>query len=312
MSTSPPWFWLVGGVLTVATVAGNALVIYLIVSRRRLHTTPNAFVLPLSCADFLFGSCYLPSLALCESKHLSCNHDTRRALVYLLAFISVTNLCAMTLDRYVAIVRPLRYLSIMRQGRVFLLIAAAWLVPVPLYLVPRIVWLHVIGKTSSHAQTIAFYLVHPLVLETLPLFGVIWITGRILFIAHRHSRRDSTLATQLKHNRHADTRTGRKRWRRGLGIRSAQVVLAVVAVFTVCYTSDVAFSVCTLFERCAGFVTPFQLLFRLLWICNSGANPLAYAALKADIRRELKRLCSGRNREKPRCFAIRVSHSGIV
>ena len=65
--TMPPvWFWVLGWFLTTVAVVGNGFVIYLITTKRRLHTTTNWFILSLSVADFCFGSSYLPSLFACE------------------------------------------------------------------------------------------------------------------------------------------------------------------------------------------------------------------------------------------------------
>ena len=289
--TTPVWFWILAWLLTTVTIVGNGLVIFLITTKRRLHTNTNWFILSLSIADFCFGASYLPSLFACEL--LSCNQKARMAAVYLLAFISVANLCVMTLDRYIAIVKPLRYLTVMRFNRVLLLISGAWCSPLLLYLAPRLAWLLLSGAESPASQKIAFYLVHPLVLEILPWFVLIWFTGRILIIAQRHSRRQAALDAQLQHNKHLQLRQNS---RRSLEISSAKVIIIVVMVFVICYTSDIAFSVCTLFKKCRGLTKPFQLLFRLLWITNSGANPVAYAFLKKDIKRELKRFFSSNDK----------------
>ena len=45
------WYWALGGILSVSTVLGNSLVIYLIISRKRLHKTVNWFLFSLAVAD---------------------------------------------------------------------------------------------------------------------------------------------------------------------------------------------------------------------------------------------------------------------
>ena len=98
---APLWFWVFGWLLTLMTVAGNGLVIYLITASQRLHTRTNWFILSLAFADLFFGSIYFPSLFACDFC-LSCDENIRIVTAYQLAFISVANLCVMTLDRYVA------------------------------------------------------------------------------------------------------------------------------------------------------------------------------------------------------------------
>lgn len=221
--------------------------------------------------------------------------------VYLLAFISLANLCVMTLDRSVhrnretfAVcdrheIKPCCFADIWRMG-----FTGSSL------LTPRLSWLVVRGAESPPSEKIAFYLVHPLVLEIFPWFVLIWFTSRILLVAQRHSRRQATLTAQLQHNaQHVQLRQNS---RRSLEISSAKIIVIVVTVFVICYASDIAFSVCTLFKQCQGLTKPFQLLFRLLWITNSGANPLAYAFLKKDIKRQFKLFFFQPREVKPETF----------
>ena len=285
---APLWFWVFGWLLTLMTVAGNGLVIYLITASQRLHTRTNWFILSLAFADLFFGSIYFPSLFACDFC-LSCDENIRIVTAYQLAFISVANLCVMTLDRYVAIVKPLRYFTIMNSKRILALMSVAWILPVFLYLIPRLVWLLLIKEQSSRSQLIAFCLVHPLVLEILPWFVLILFLSRILLITRKFSRQRASLITQLNFNQRLKFRSNSRRSRE---VSSAQVVVIAVTMFIICYTCDIAFSACTLFGKCRGLTEPFQLVFRLLWITNSGVNPLAYAFLKRDIKRELKRLFS--------------------
>ena len=49
------WFWVVGWMLTILRVLGNGLLIYLITSRKRLHSTVNWFLLSLGLADLCVG-----------------------------------------------------------------------------------------------------------------------------------------------------------------------------------------------------------------------------------------------------------------
>ena len=49
------WYNILGWILAVVAVVGNGLVIFLITTKQRLHTTANWFILSLAVADFGVG-----------------------------------------------------------------------------------------------------------------------------------------------------------------------------------------------------------------------------------------------------------------
>ena len=86
----------------------NILVIILVVSSKRLRTFLNGFVLSLAVSDFLFTT----SLFVYVSR-VHKGHDLLKAFAtFFVAFSSVAelaNLCAVTYERYLAVVKPLHY-----------------------------------------------------------------------------------------------------------------------------------------------------------------------------------------------------------
>ena len=120
------WYYILGGLLSIIVVAGNGIVIYLIVTRQRLHTTANWFILSLAIADFFVGASYLLADYLCD-MHSCDRRYVPHAIGSFFAAVSATNLCLMTLDRYIAIVKPLKYVTFMTTSRVVLLISIAYI-----------------------------------------------------------------------------------------------------------------------------------------------------------------------------------------
>ncbi|XP_055475286.1 D(4) dopamine receptor [Psammomys obesus] len=122
---------LVGGVLLIGMVlAGNSLVCVSVASERTLQTPTNYFIVSLAAADLLLAVLVLPLFVYSEvqggvwllSSRLC---DTLMAMDVMLCTASIFNLCAISVDRFVAVTVPLRYNS---QGqRQLLLIAATWL-----------------------------------------------------------------------------------------------------------------------------------------------------------------------------------------
>ena len=89
-----------GWLPSLLAVVGNGLVVDLVLTRRRLRATANRFVLSLSIADFCVGACFYPGHAICHFLLTSCNEMIRDDIAVLMIYSSVSNLCAMTLDRY--------------------------------------------------------------------------------------------------------------------------------------------------------------------------------------------------------------------
>ena len=105
------WFWILGWSLSILSMTGNGFIIFLVCRRRRLRNKTNAFVVSLALADFCVGWSTLPSLFICE-EITGCDPTAFIAngvdyFRWLFAYASVTNLCSLVLDRYIAIVRPL-------------------------------------------------------------------------------------------------------------------------------------------------------------------------------------------------------------
>ncbi|XP_068412729.1 D(4) dopamine receptor [Eschrichtius robustus] len=124
---------LAGGVLLIgAVLAGNSLVCLSVAAERALQTPTNYFIVSLAAADLLLALLVLPLFVYSEVQGgvwlLSpglC--DTLMAMDVMLCTASIFNLCAISVDRFVAVAVPLRYNRQSRGGRQLLLIGATWL-----------------------------------------------------------------------------------------------------------------------------------------------------------------------------------------
>ena len=123
------WYGLAG----LAAIIGNAVVLWLIARNRSLRTISNLFLTSLAAADFLVGIGIAPTWIL--TRCLRYNADTYlqtygKANDYLWIHTTVAttfNLCCVSLDRYIAIIHPLRYKNIVNKRSCYALIAAVWL-----------------------------------------------------------------------------------------------------------------------------------------------------------------------------------------
>ena len=126
------WFWILGWILSILTIAGNGFTVLLVGSQSRLRTKTNALIVSLAVADFCVGAFAVPSLFVCHIRG-GCNWPQPYAswvdfIRWLFVYASKMNLCTLALDRYMAVVKPLKYVNFMTARRVTQLIFSLGLI----------------------------------------------------------------------------------------------------------------------------------------------------------------------------------------
>uniref|UniRef100_A0A8C6C2K7 Olfactory receptor n=1 Tax=Monodon monoceros TaxID=40151 RepID=A0A8C6C2K7_MONMO len=118
-----------------ATVMGNLLVIVTVTCESRLHTPMYFLLCNLSVLDICFSSITVPKVLvdlLTTRKTISFNGCTTQMFFFhLLVGADVFSLSVMAFDRYMAISKPLRYVTIMSRGQCTALIVISLLLPLP-------------------------------------------------------------------------------------------------------------------------------------------------------------------------------------
>ena len=273
------WFWIIGWFLSVLAVTGNALVIWLVTTKRRLRTTANFFIVSLAIADFCVGLFLFPALFTCKRWPTYCTAYHRRVILAHLGFFvhaSTANLCAMTADRYIAVALPMRYIAFMTPQRSIRMIATAWVFPALAWITYTVLVHYRDGSTSVVAVNIAM----KCLFQILPTVLVTMATIHMLIIVRRHKKEISSLLADLRFNNCAPEKRP-SRVRRYPEASSTKVVGVVVLTFVLCYSVENYFSFC---KNCPTILVDAVLL---LLVLNAAANPLAYAFLKKDIKREV-------------------------
>ncbi|CAJ0585451.1 unnamed protein product, partial [Mesorhabditis spiculigera] len=118
--------------MIMATLVGNAMVCLAVLLVRKLRQPANLLLVSLAVADFFVGLLVMP-LSLYDYvserwalPRIICGLWTTADLT--LCTASICNLCAISVDRYMAISRPLRYSAMRTNIRVSLYIALVWAV----------------------------------------------------------------------------------------------------------------------------------------------------------------------------------------
>ena len=115
--------------IAIFILIGNVLIIIAVYRYRRLQTITNRFVVSLACSDFLAGLFiswqsafnYNPSL---DNVAITC---ISRLIQIQPSYCSVLHLLAIAIDRYLAVLHPLRYHEFMTARVSNIMIALSWI-----------------------------------------------------------------------------------------------------------------------------------------------------------------------------------------
>ena len=278
------WFWVLGWFLSILTMVVNGFVIFLVCSKRQLRTKTNTFIVSLAVADFGVGMLAVPSRFFC-SLATECAPPSREELIVtfvrvFIVYTSGTNLVGLVLERYVAVVKPLKYLTFMKRRRVIQMVLTSWGIPFLFTLTLVSIKLSAIDRT----QTVLGYLY--LLFEIILCVILIFFLASMFFVVYNLNSRDRTLAKQLRFNhvviRAKTHNTSAVKW-----------VALLTCVFLSCYgiMMRCSFLFVTGNNSCNDFYFKIP-----LQVINSGINPIAYAFFKRDIKQECKRLLFKRRR----------------
>ena len=277
------WFWILGWVLSFLTIIGNGFTIFLVCSRRNLRTKTNAFIVSLAVADFCVGLSVIPSMFFCDITNTCLwPYDLfswASIIRWLFGLSSVVNLCLLVLDRFIAIVYPLKYITLMTRRRITQAIFFSWVLTV-CYKVINFTLFFVSYQSNSYPFAIWLTIFS----EILPCVILILCFLSMIFHVCRHDQSARTLAKQLRFNHQVSFKTHHE--------KSAVIMMGlVIGVFLVCYGMYLRCSFLILFQTTITSSPCNDENYKIpVLVLNSAINPLAYAFFKRDIKKEFKRL----------------------
>ena len=272
-------FKIVAWILTITTLFGNCVIIIIIVSRKRLRSSKlNWFIISLAVADFLVGLSFYPPLFFCE-RWFSCHSSLMKSVRWIFIYSSVCNLCAMTVDRYLAITAPIYHRTKVSERVVAMSITISWLVPAvlrgvvftPLYYVHQ-------QEALKYGLPILLVL-----FEALPCLLILFAVVRISIIAKRQ---------KVQHRNKSKRRANRTKDENQRSSTALRMILFVAFFFIFCYLFEVYYATCRTFFTSCNDIEILKMFQRLFLIANSAVNPFAYAYFKRDIKEEVKRKIS--------------------
>ena len=287
---------------TFLSLVGNSWVIFIIARRRRLRTTANWFILSLAAAD-LGVTCAFSPYMICKVILDTCKEGIGVIFAFSFVNVSAMGLIAMVAERYVAIVHSLKYVRVFTTTRrTFFIIGACWGFPF-LFPVLQLAMYIAGGVRHSVLKFPLLGVIYIFLFVVLPTVLLLTAHFHILLIARKLSLQMRALMKQVRFNITANSLKIKEIRNVGLKASTVRLVSVLVAIFTTCYGIGFYVLLCYTFNICS-VSEPIQVISRLLLLANSTLNPLVYAFLKEDIKRETNAFLRRKRHLKTRPFQV--------
>ncbi|MGH0151528.1 UNVERIFIED_CONTAM: hypothetical protein FKN15_030406 [Acipenser sinensis] len=154
------WAALLIIVFIIPTLGGNILVILAVSLERKLQNATNYFLMSLAVADLLVGLLVMPIALTTVLFNSEWPLPTSLCPIWifldvLFSTASIMHLCAISLDRYIAIKKPIQHSQFKSRAKAMGKIAVVWLIsidsewPLPTSLCPIWIFLDVLFSTAS-------------------------------------------------------------------------------------------------------------------------------------------------------------------
>lgn len=126
-------------IIAIFAIFFNIAIIYLYIKNAYIRkSATNMYIISLATADFLVGLVGIPA-AILTSIGLPGNFSLcliSTSILLQICTTSIFNLVAVTIDRYMAILRPLRYQTLMSKKKVKVIIALCWIAGIFIGFIP--------------------------------------------------------------------------------------------------------------------------------------------------------------------------------
>lgn len=196
--TSARWYWTVRVFVAFFTILGNAPLVFLLITRRKLRRNlSNRFVLSLNLADLCVGLFVTPPELLCTYS-LECSRRTQLAMYEFFVYTSLLCLCVVAWDRYKSVTRPLTYSVVITVKQYMIPITVCWAVPL---VVSLLHFTYLVKAPDEHATAMkVLTAVETILFMALPCLALPLAYLHIVCIIRRHKECEKRQQEQVDYN----------------------------------------------------------------------------------------------------------------
>ena len=287
-------------VLAAIIVAGNSLVIASVISNRRLQSKTSAFITSLAVCDLIIGLVLMPLIVVSNTlgpavqNGLDYCHVTISVAIMLM-FNSVANLGAVTFDRFLAVVVPLRYKSIMTKRVIVPIIAFVWIFSTVFGFIPFMGWRTVVKPKPGSGlfcqvplNLAPGYIITVCVVGFLPSIFVLVAYLKIFQTAYLHEIRIAAAINSVLRNQTELKLNMIKE------MKAAKMVALVLGAFIISWAPLYIIMIVDIAMKNAvnSYIYAGGVIFATL---NSALNPVIYASMNSEFRDTFRALIQCQN-----------------
>lgn len=277
-------------VLSISVIAINLLVISLFVCREYLQTKTNSLLISLAVSDLMVGFLGIPLTVACNAV-LHAGVCIAAALIYrFIAVSTMYHILIVTIERYIYVMYPMKYINIVTVPRLLKVIAGVWIFSLFASLI-QLAWEDPSKFFAERDQVGLHYALG------YNIFGVVFCFFLpALFMGISYVRMFLVIHRQIKEIQGLyNTRTAvtaNQRAPIATEARALFIFALMLTVFIVCWLSFYVTGFTFYFVPDVNAV-PFSLfmVFDFIRFAVAFVNPILYAFLKRDFSRALRSLC---------------------
>lgn len=284
-------------VIGAFSIVGNALVLLAIYKNIKLQTVTNTFIASLALADLLVGILVSPLAALSylglPNNYMWCVFTNSVIVVF--TQISIFNLCAIAVERFIAIKSPYFYQEYLTIRVAIIIVIVAWISGVIVGFVPLFGWN--LGPMADNKcafvkvidmKYMVYFNFFGFVL--IPLLIMFLIYLYIFFIVRQQLHKIAALEV-INHNEQK-----KQTMKFAKEVKAAKSLAVVIGVFALCWLPIHILNSISLLCRGSNCVYHINLLLAaiLLSHINSAVNPFLYAIGNSQFQIAFKKMFCGK------------------
>ena len=263
------------GVLAVVILVEDIFVCLIVWRHRHLRTYTNWFVVSLAFSDALFAAVIVPTNFLAPDEYVLNGY-----FVSIILLVNIGNLFAVTLDRYLAVIKPLMYSYTMTKHFRKILISS-WVIPILYSLLP-LCW-----ESDLASKPHSIYLLCMLVLMIiLPYIFILIAYIRIFGEVSRLTKNLTELHGTNTPEYAAATREGK---RVSGEARVARVFAIIAGIFILTWLPVIYMTVALALKRLDIVPKSLPVISWFTLTLGTLMNAPVYAFLKGDFRKAIQK-----------------------